>query len=41
VPVKSIHRSNTLEDRFEALPVRDDGCELALHPFQIVTLRVG
>jgi alpha-mannosidase len=41
VPVKAVHRSNTLEDRRDAVPVKNGAYELALRPFQIVTLRVG
>jgi alpha-mannosidase len=41
VPVRSIHRSNTLEDRGDAVLTTDGTCKLALRPFQIVTLRVG
>ncbi len=40
VPVRDIHRSNTLEDRFEALALEAGGCVLSLHPFQIATLRI-
>ncbi len=41
VPLKSIRRSNTLEDDGDDLSLQGNGCTLALHPFQIVTLRVA
>ena len=40
VPVKSIHRSNTLEDPLEKLASARDGCDIVLRPFQIMTLRI-
>jgi alpha-mannosidase len=40
VPVKAVHRSNTLEDRLVPEAVKNGACELELRPFQIVTLRV-
>ncbi|MEI9995557.1 MAG: glycoside hydrolase family 38 C-terminal domain-containing protein [Rhizomicrobium sp.] len=41
VPVRTVMRSNTLEDRLEAIAVEDNAVTLALRPFQIVTLRVS
>jgi alpha-mannosidase len=41
VPVRSVHLSNTLEDRFAALPLQDGASTLALRPFQIATLRLS
>ena len=39
-PLTAVRRSNTLEDRIEAVPVADGTCALVLRPFQIVTLRI-
>jgi len=39
--VKSIHRSNTLEDPLEKLASARDGCDIVLRPFQILTLRLA
>jgi alpha-mannosidase len=36
VPVRTLHRSNTMEDRFEAIAAQ----VLALRPYEIVTLRI-
>ncbi len=40
VPVRSVHRSNTLEDKLEPLRLEAGACTLALRPFQIATLRI-
>ena len=39
-PVSRAWMSNTLEDRGAAVAVTDGGCELALRPWQVVTLRL-
>ncbi len=39
--VRQIVRSNTLEDRGEALAVKGGVCALPVRPFQIVTLRIS
>jgi alpha-mannosidase len=41
VPVRSVHRSNTLEDRLEPLRLEAGICTFPLRPFQIATLRIG
>ena len=39
-PVAGVWRSNTLEDPGPAISVADGGCDLALGPWQVATLRV-
>ncbi len=38
VPVREAFRSNTLEDKLDALPLNDGALELALRPFQFMTV---
>lgn len=40
IAVRSIHRSNTLEDPLEKIASARDGCDIVLRPFQILTLRI-
>jgi alpha-mannosidase len=40
VSVRTVHRSNTLEDMLAPLPLESDGCNIELRPFQIATLRI-
>ena len=39
--IKSIQRSNTLEDRLEPLAHTHNVCDIVLRPFQIMTLRIS
>ena len=38
VPVREAFRSNTLEDRHDALPLIGDALDLSLRPFQFMTI---
>jgi hypothetical protein len=41
VRVRDVQLSNTLEDKLQAIAVKDNACMLALRPFQIATLRIA
>ncbi|HEY0105967.1 MAG TPA: glycoside hydrolase family 38 C-terminal domain-containing protein [Rhizomicrobium sp.] len=41
VPVRSVRRSNTLEDDLGEMALHDNSCRIALRGFQIATLRIA